>query len=478
MNEPDYSVLEQEFSAIHALKDPSKEEFELSRLAHKYQIVNDVIELIYRFYKQRIERERSPLFLGVLGSIVQRCNRKLETMEIIPFAEKAAKLGVIIAAILFIYEFPGRLADKEVSRKSTQYEAWRVLSATSPKSSSLQQRGQNHDPKISRLPSAGRKEAISFLAHEGLDLTGIDLSYSVLEGLDLRLDSWNGKFPVAFNWRSDSIPIRANLDPSRAILNSANFEGSSLIRSRFDNASLIHANFQGADLFEASFNGAILSRTQFRDADLRDATFVNADLRCTDFRGARFLEADQLINASKSYAETGDTLRYALIDSPIRQRIDQHYAKPPKAYLSLTTLVSTNNLRPSGDIMTIQKQRGTNNFACHDMSAVVFKPGSRLAGINLAYYHLDKLRLEGIDLSHAVLTDAYINNTSFKGSNLRGADLRLVKYRTHEQILQACNWRDAKFYSDPKEDKAFKEKLAKLEIDSERHPPDCTNWQH
>ena len=163
--------------------------------------------------------------------------------------------------------------------------------------------------------NSGKREALEFLAEQGVSLTGLNLSCERMGG------DWRNE-PVR---RCSSPVFLMNLSferalPSHVDLTEANLSGANLVGAIMDgvnlrgarvesaelwmatlsNAYLGGAVFDGSNLNEAVLRGSVLWSVRFRqaslrDADLRDtalggADFSNANLSGSDFRGARGVE--------------------------------------------------------------------------------------------------------------------------------------------------------------------------------------------
>ena len=124
--------------------------------------------------------------------------------------------------------------------------------------------------------NSGKKEAIEFLASQGIPLCGIDMSAKTHGGSVYLAGLFN-------NFKEDREKIS---------LIKADFSGASLMLANFSGASLERANFSGASLYEANFSGAHLEWANFSGADIFGANFSGADLGGANFFGADILEAN------------------------------------------------------------------------------------------------------------------------------------------------------------------------------------------
>jgi len=78
----------------------------------------------------------------------------------------------------------------------------------------------------------------------------------------------------------------------RANLYRANLQEANLYRANLQKADLYRANLQGADLREANLQGANLREANLQGADLREANLQKADLFAANLQRADLREAD------------------------------------------------------------------------------------------------------------------------------------------------------------------------------------------
>ena len=126
--------------------------------------------------------------------------------------------------------------------------------------------------------NSGKKEAIEFLASQGLSLCGIDMSKK----------THGGKVYLADLFK-DFEGDRSKID-----LRNANFSGADLKGADFSKASLLRAKFPKAKLFDVNFSGAILRGADFSGADLMCSvsSLKNAKFSRTDLSYAKFSRND------------------------------------------------------------------------------------------------------------------------------------------------------------------------------------------
>ena len=124
--------------------------------------------------------------------------------------------------------------------------------------------------------NSGKKEAIEFLASQGLPLCGIDMS-SQTHGGSVYLDGLFQDFEG---------------DRSKINLTGANFSGAILARADFSYACLMKTKFIGTNLRGANFSNLTndtFFEVGFSKADLQATTFMNVALDFADFSDASYL---------------------------------------------------------------------------------------------------------------------------------------------------------------------------------------------
>ncbi len=131
--------------------------------------------------------------------------------------------------------------------------------------------------------NSGKKEAIQFLASQGLSLCGIDMSRK----------THGGKVYLADLFK-DFEGDRSEID-----LTDAKFSKAILFDADFSRFNLKYVNFSGAELFGAVFSGAWLDRADFSETYFENADFSEADLLGANFSGATLFGAD----FSRTYLE-------------------------------------------------------------------------------------------------------------------------------------------------------------------------------
>jgi hypothetical protein len=129
---------------------------------------------------------------------------------------------------------------------------------------------------LTRLDGDRKGSALNFLSESGLitgsrpilDLSGADLSKTILEAPDLR----GARF--------------AGADFGQATLPGADFRGANLYFAALKRANLRGAKLGDANLLSAVLSHTILSRADLKEANLRLAVLTDADLSYADLEGA------------------------------------------------------------------------------------------------------------------------------------------------------------------------------------------------
>jgi uncharacterized protein YjbI with pentapeptide repeats len=99
-----------------------------------------------------------------------------------------------------------------------------------------------------------------FMREQGANFRERDLSYEILNGI-----------------------VLYGADLSRANLSWSSLQGADIRNSNFRGANLYHTNFNGARLFNANLSKTYLYFTEFKGADLRNSNFRGANLSGVNF---------------------------------------------------------------------------------------------------------------------------------------------------------------------------------------------------
>ena len=227
-------------------------------------IIGHILGLFYLVFNDKIEIELANFvitFFAFGAAIYAIYNQHKESKQ----AEENFKTEFAQAEKHFQEQFA---LQKEVALKQETIGAWQVLANKAPGNS-------------------GKKEAIEFLAGQGLRLCGIDMS-SETHGGSVYLDGLFQDFKEED--RSKINLMGANFSGAR--LYAANFSGANLDRANFSGANLDRANFSGANLYGANFSGANLDMANFSGANLYGANFSGANLDRANFSGANLDRAN------------------------------------------------------------------------------------------------------------------------------------------------------------------------------------------
>ncbi len=157
--------------------------------------------------------------------------------------------------------------------------------------------------------NSGKKEAIEFLASQGMPLRGIDMSSQTHGGIvDLtrlfkdfqgdrkKINLMGAKFSKARLYEANF---------SEANLGRADLSGANLGGANFSEARLYEANFSGANLDGADLSGANLAMANFSEARLYEANFSGAKLYGVNFLGNKPFDDKTFIDC---YCHSSDTL--------------------------------------------------------------------------------------------------------------------------------------------------------------------------
>lgn len=120
--------------------------------------------------------------------------------------------------------------------------------------------------------NSGKREALEYLAGQGVSLRGIDLSCAKMGG------GWDAEkkecgTPVYL----EGLTLKAP-DGQRVDLRGAHLEGANLRGAHLEGVNLRETHLQGADLWEAHLEGADLTGAHLVEANLFGARLVRADL--------------------------------------------------------------------------------------------------------------------------------------------------------------------------------------------------------
>ena len=165
--------------------------------------------------------------------------------------------------------------------------------------------------------NSGKREALEYLAGQGVSLTGIDLSCAKMGG------GWDAEKkkcdnPVYLVGLTLKAPAGQQVDLHGAHLEGADLWGAHLEKAdlwqaHLEGANLRRADLEGADLWEAHLEGADLWKAHLEGADLSEAHLEGADLWKAHLEGA-ILEKANLEGAHLSSAIFTDAEGIVSID--------------------------------------------------------------------------------------------------------------------------------------------------------------------
>ncbi|MBE7386295.1 MAG: pentapeptide repeat-containing protein [Leptolyngbya sp. SIO1E4] len=203
----------------------------------------------------------------------------LTSWAFIEILDAASKLGILIAVIAFLLEFPKRKERIQAERKRAYFEYWQAIDAAA---------------SAQTTTSHARKTALENLAGEGVPLRNIDAPKAELRQINL-----SGADLVGANL--------AGADLTDANLNRADLSKARLYKTRLYGASLLDAKLNGADLRQVVYdtqtrfpNGAepgnrgaylIAPEVSLPAVQLPGAIFWGVNLTGANLRSANFAEA-------------------------------------------------------------------------------------------------------------------------------------------------------------------------------------------
>lgn len=245
------------------------------------------------------------------------------------------------------------------------------------------------------LDAIARGEPLDQRDFTGVDLRGLDLSRVDLSGIYLEAASLAGCDLTGCKL-TGAVLARADLcgaDLSDADLGGANLGGANLGGAKLDRARLVEAVLHGADLTRASVRGADLAK-----ADLMEARFAETDMAGASAIGMTLLGVD-LAGLKAAGADLSDS---NFIDANVTG------ADFSGARLDKATFVNVRGDRA--------------RFEGADLRRAVFALGCSFAGADLR-----GARLDGCNLSGAVLRGADLSRAALDGGNLSACDMQGAK---------------------------------------------------
>ena len=219
---------------------------------------------------------------GVMHSLWQieerlrRIERALRRFSLFRILDQIEKLGVLIAAGLYVFTCHDRTVERH-------FEAWQVINSAEAGGG-----------------DGGRIDALERLNRDGVSLARVGLASAVLTRINLNGAHLSGAVLDGAVLDSSSLR-RANL--SNATARTATFNQSDLRE-----AVLTAANLSGAKMVAATLDHVYASGTDFSHATLRRASLTDATLDGAKFTGADVSEADLNLATLTNADFTGATL--------------------------------------------------------------------------------------------------------------------------------------------------------------------------
>ncbi|MEM9976362.1 MAG: pentapeptide repeat-containing protein [Cyanobacteria bacterium P01_D01_bin.2] len=268
-----HSQLLKDFEHLAKIPKLFDREYECIQRAQAFEAEHGLsAEKYQRLFELYLRDKNLPDWLEKIAAVTQRFQLVAQALQGFTY------LAILISALQFLYGFQER-------QSQTLNDKWAIVAS---------------DIRV----GSSKKDAIEYL-HDR------DEVLSNIEAVDTQLSYLN-------------LPQGANLqeaDFRGANLYHAYFQGANLYRSDFSNygaelTNLEGVNFQQADLRQGNFQGTNLKFACFKGANLEAANFGEAYLVGTDFRGARYLTADQIRAAGeRSY-------RRALFDDELGRELN------------------------------------------------------------------------------------------------------------------------------------------------------------
>jgi uncharacterized protein YjbI with pentapeptide repeats len=199
--------------------------------------------------------------------------------------------GANLSSAILVYAKMDRVdlsgATIELSRLTVaSHSGWKATSLTGMPASLSSDLAISGSELINRSPGAGSGIIISqgsnyvkgYLLVPGADLSGVDLSYANLSGLDLRGINFSG---AHLDWVLFSGSNLAGANFSNASISNVTMDGANLVGAVLRNSwcggmsTFIGANLTSADLTSVSCDGANFTGANFTAANLTSAWLSN-----------------------------------------------------------------------------------------------------------------------------------------------------------------------------------------------------------
>jgi hypothetical protein len=185
----------------------------------------------------------------------------LSNWSFLEVLEYLGSFSILVGVIFWFAESGDRVEQRH-------YQAWQVINTAQGKGG-----------------SGGRIEAMQELNADHVPLTGVDVSSSFLQSVQLPHAQLVRANCSAADLRSSDL---RDADLSWAELRSANFRNANLERVQLSHADLRDSDLTGSDLAGARFDAADLSGADLVGADLRGIVWRQiASIRNADIAGAK-----------------------------------------------------------------------------------------------------------------------------------------------------------------------------------------------
>lgn len=235
---------------INKIQDPVHREYEFLRCAKQLDIPIDSFRQIFKDYARKEMESASPNWqkpFWFMEHKLEYLNCLFSQWDLLPVIDQLSKLSLIVVVVLFFIGLLQQAEQKEIERKRTNYEAWKIITDN---------RG--------RVESGGRIDALQDLNKSEVSLLGVNVERANLSGVKLE----------------------------HANLIAAMLDGSVLISSNFDNSSLTNASLRGANLTNSSLRQTNLSGADMSGSILQNSDFYKANLNGSLLRGSNLISVD------------------------------------------------------------------------------------------------------------------------------------------------------------------------------------------
>ena len=276
---------------------------------------------------------------------------------------------------------------------------------------------------------------LSFSILAGANLIGADLSNANLEGIDLTNNNLNGtilSFANLTNAKLDGVDLSNkdlrgtifnNVDFSKVDLRNVNLAGSILKNVNLRGKDLTGTNLSFANLIGSSMDGVELNNKDLTGASLNGLDLSNRDLSNT------ILNFANLSNANLDAVKLSNNF----LNGIILNNVDFSKVDLTNKNLSGAILknVNLNNNDLTNTVLSHSDLTGANlggvDLSNKDLTGAIFKnvdlSNKDLTGTILAFADLSGANLDGVDLTNKDLTGAILKNVDLSNKDLTGTIL-------------------------------------------------------